>query len=285
MDINLSIQLLILAAIAIIYAAFDVFNKRNVPNAFAYVSIVVGIAVTFLLNQGSIAYSFLIAIAIIGVGHVIYKMGFWGAGDYFELASISMIIPVQFTPLLIGTGQLGLPFILSVFIATGLVAVWVVPVYYLLLRRNEYAKAGTDSRHIFYGLTLMLLYLAMSFMVYGVYGLDFGKLLLIVLIAVPSAITLTFEERITSNMIRFVGVEDIEADDIIALNVLEKSEIARLSKKYDGFGRLVTEKFLGEFRGSKEKLPVYRNAAPLAAFILAGAAISVLFGNIILLML
>ena len=40
-----------------------------------------------------------------------------------------------------------------------------------------------------------------------------------------------------------------------------------------------------ELKGAKEKLPVYRNAAPLALFILIGVAISLIFGNLILLMI
>ncbi len=93
-----SISLLALAAVTIIYAAFDVFNDRNVPDAFAYASVVFGLAVTVLFNSGILAFSLALALLVGALGYLVYKTGFWGAGDIFELVAVSLLLPIATPP-------------------------------------------------------------------------------------------------------------------------------------------------------------------------------------------
>lgn len=279
-----SIGLVMLLAITVIYALFDVFNKRNVPNWFAYSSVVIGLAATVLFNSGVLVFSLAVALFVGAAGYPVYRMGFWGAGDFFELVSVSLLLPLQQSPLLVSVGQLGLPFVLSVFIATGFSAIWAVPIYYLVFDRHEEVKSRVGVRRIALGGAMIVTYAALFLVICQVYGFSFLRLAIIAAIAIPSSVSLIFEEKITSSMMRLIPVRELEEGDMIALNMMSGKEAARLSKKYRSFGRLVTEKFIKEARGAKEKLPVYRNAAPLALFILIGAVLSLLFGNLILLM-
>ena len=279
-----SISLILLLAITIIYAVFDVFNNRNVPNWFAYSSVVIGLAVTFLFDSGVLAFSLALALFVGAAGYLIYRMGFWGAGDFFELVAVSLLLPLQQSPLLLSVNQLGLPFILSVFIATGFSAIWVVPIYYLLFDRHEEVKSKVGTRRIVLGATMIVTYAALFIVICQIYGFSLLRLAILVAIAVPSSVALIFEERITASMMRLIPVRELEEGDMIALNMMSGKEASRLSKKYRSFGRLATKSFIKEARGAKEKLPVYRNAAPLALFILIGVVVSLLFGNLILLM-
>ncbi len=283
--LSLSISLLALAIVTIFYAAFDVFNDRNVPNSFAYASVLLGLAVTVAFNSDILAFSLALAAFVGAAGYLVYKAGYWGAGDFFELVAVSLILPVQQVPLLVPTLQLGLPFVLSVFIATGLAAIWAVPIYYMLLDKRRGVRAGASGRRIFLGAALLATYAALFFAVCLLYGFSPLRLAILTAIAVPSAITLIFEERITAGMVRTIPMRELEEGDMLALNVMSTKDSARLSKKYKGFGRLVTKRFIAEIKGTGEKLPVYRNAAPLALFILMGVIISLLFGNLILLMM
>jgi uncharacterized membrane protein len=283
-----SISLLLLVAISVIYALFDVFNNRNVPNWFAYAGVAIGLAVTVAANVGSaggLEFSLAVAAFVGAAGYLVYKMGFWGAGDFFELVAVSLLLPVQPAPMLLAVNQIGLPFVLSVFIATGLAAIWFVPVYYLLIDRTDAIKSRTSKRRVAMGALMGLTYVALFLTVYLVYGFSLPRLAILLAVAIPSSIALVFEEKITSRMVRLIPPRELEEGDMIAVNLMSKKEVARLSKKYDGFGRLVTSKFIREVKGAKERLPVYRNAVPLALFILIGVIASLLFGNLILLML
>lgn len=280
MDLQMTVSLFALLAVAVLYAAFDLFNKRNVPDVFAYLSVIVGVIITFAFNQADLLYSLAIALTVGVIGYVIYRMGLWGAGDYFELVAISLIFPIQPLPILANVAQLDLPFILSVFIATGVAAIWIVPIFYLVLVKKSWRKMP-DEKHVIYGVSLFLLYMILLFFVYYFYGSTLGRVALIMVVAVPSAITLVFEEEITSRMVENIYPRQLDEGDIIAFNMMSISEIKRFSK-YKGFGRLATKKLIARMRNSREKLPVYRNAAPLAVFILIGIIISLLFGNVVL---
>jgi hypothetical protein len=280
MDLQMTVSLFALLAVAVLYAAFDLFNKRNVPDVFAYLSVIVGVIITFAFNQADLLYSLAIALTVGVIGYVIYRMGLWGAGDYFELVAISLIFPIQPLPILANVAQLDLPFILSVFIATGVAAIWIVPIFYLVFVKKSWRKMP-DEKHVIYGVSLFLLYMILLFFVYYFYGSTLGRVALIMVVAVPSAITLVFEEEITSRMVENIYPRQLDEGDIIAFNMMSISEIKRFSK-YKGFGRLATKKLIARMRNSREKLPVYRNAAPLAVFILIGIIISLLFGNVVL---
>jgi len=286
LHLDFLVSLVVLAAVTIIYAAFDVFNKRNVPNVFAYASVALGLAVTFAFDFGVLTFSLAMALAVGAVGYAIYRMGFWGAGDFFELVAVSLLLPVQQVPLLLPQAdQLGLPFVLSVFIATGLAAIWAVPIYYLLLDRRARVKYGVSKRQIALGALMLATYVVLFILICNLYGFSPLRLAILLSIAVPSSIAIVFEEKITAGMIRPIFPRELEEGDMIAVNMMSGKEASRLSKRYKNFGRLVTRKFIEEIKGAKEKLPVYRNAAPLALFIMIGVAVSVLFGNLILLMM
>lgn len=113
------IRAVILLAIALVYAIYDLFNKRNVPDSFVYASAIIALLVTFTYSIGTIGISILIATVIGSIGYVLYRAGILGAGDFFEFMAISLIFPYQPAPLIVGIGQLNIPFILSIFIATG----------------------------------------------------------------------------------------------------------------------------------------------------------------------
>ncbi len=285
MSVAFSIQLLVLAIITVLYASFDLFNDRNVPDVFAYASIAIGVAMTLAFDSGGAAYSFAIALIVGALGYAIYRMGLWGAGDFFALVAISLLLPVQPQPLLVAVGQFGLPFVLSVFIATGLVAVWVVPPYYLIFKKKTDWESKVNVRHVFMGVTLAALYAALLLMVYYLYGFALESIALIILVAVPSVIILVFEEKITARMIQPTPLGRLAEGDMIATGLMGKVDVKRLSRKYRSFGKLVTGKLAIEAQGAKDEVLAYSSAAPLAAFMLAGVVIALLFGNVVLLML
>ncbi len=274
-----------LLAIVILYATFDLFNKRNVPDLFAYASIVAGLVITVVYNSDTLALSLGIAAAVGIISYAVYRLGLWGAGDGFELVAVSLIFPLQPMPLFGYVPQFGLPFVLSVFVMTGLVATLAVPFYYLLFTKRTVVREKTGLKHMFFGILLLSLYAFLFIFTFFFDHLTLGSMLLMILIAVPSSITLMFEEKITARMVTDTSPKELEEGDIIAFNMMSEKEMHYFTKKYPKFGRLATKKAIRELRNEKHTLPVYKNAAPLAVFIGAGVVFSLLFGNIIFLLL
>ncbi len=276
----------ILLTVVVLYALFDLFNKREVPDAFVYAALAIGLLITFTYPKTTAEISLLVAVAVAAIGYVIYRAGFWGAGDFFELTTISLILPIQPRPLLVSVDQLGMPFVVSFFISTGLAAIWIVPIYYLLVNREKTSKrTKTQPIYKILGVLLITIYLMLLLFVYLLFGISWLRLLIIAAIGIPSAIILAYEEEITDKMTRLVPAKELTEGDIIAVNLMQGSEIRYFASKYKNFGRLVTKEMAKELSHVDRKLPVYRHAAPFAVFVLIGVVVSLLFGNIILFIL
>jgi hypothetical protein len=159
--------------------------------------------------------------------------------------------------------------------------VWIVPIYYLIFVRRAWSRKP-DAHHVLMGLGLVVMYLLLFLLASFLFGFSTNRLVLLFLVAVPSAVTLTFEGEITTRMIERMSPKGLEEGDIIAFNMMSPNE-KRHFARYPGFGRLATKQLIVRLKREKAKLPVYRNAAPLAFFILIGVVISLLFGNLALL--
>ena len=82
-------------------------------------------------------------------------------------------------------------------------------------------------------------------------------------------------------------MKDFEDGDIIAFNLMKKKDISAYKKAIRGFDRLITNRIIDRMRAKhiRAKFPVYRQAMPLALPILLGAIISLLVGNVLLLII
>ena len=276
----------VLLAIAALYAAFDVFNKRNVPNAFVYITVIIGAIITLSYPLHIAEISLLIALAIAGIGYVVYKTGFLGAGDVFEFIAISMVMPIQPSPLLVSTQQFGLPFILSVFIVTGYVSALLVVLYYLVFTKRSPLEKGIGIKRgkVIASIALIAAYSMLLLLIKTVAGATVVSVGIVLLILVPSIVIMLYEKKINARMARMVYPKELEEGDMIAAGLMGKGEISYFKKKYRKFGRLVTREMIEKLSKERKKLPVYRNAAPLALFVLVGMVIALFLGNIIFLL-
>jgi len=274
------IRVLVLLAFATLYAYFDIFNKRSIPNGFAYFSIAVGIVFTFFYPFKTLELSLLIAAFVVAAGYILYKAGFLGLGDGLELAFVSLMLPIQPTPLL-HIPQLGLPFVLSVFISSGIVAIIALPIYYMLNSKPELRKESVIKAFVVfisYLVLLMLIYLLLG-------NMALIPVVFIIIIAFFSALIFLFEASMNKRMITWIYPSKLGEDDIIAINLMSKKDIMFFKSKYSGFGRLADRKAIVALKSIKKKIPVYTNAIPFSVFILAGIILSLLIGDPILFIL
>jgi len=270
----------VLLAFATLYAYFDIFNKRSIPNSFVYLSIIVGIIFTFFYPLKTLELSLLIAAFVVAASYILYKAGFLGLGDGLELAFVSLMLPIQPTPL-VNIPQLGLPFILSVFISSGIVAIIALPIYYMLNGKPEIRKESVMKAFVVfisYLLLLMLVYLLLG-------HIALIPIVFIIIIAFFSALIFLFEASMNERMITWIYPSRLGEDDIIAINLMSKKDIMFFKSRYPSFGRLADREAIIALRNIKKKIPVYTNAIPFSAFILSGIILSLLIGDPILLIL
>ena len=288
----LLVRLASAAAIALVYMLFDVFNHRNVPSAFAYGSLAYGLALTLLyLNAGTILTSLGIAAVVLGVGYAAYRIGQVGAADVIEIAALSMILPVQVLPRLLPfTGQLGLPFIAGVLINTGIFAMVMVPLYYIpiaMKRLRRPLASYVGGRNAAMAAVMLLAYASFILFAEFTVGISAAGIIVLALMAVSSASVMLLAVPITLSMVRYVTPREMDEGDIVAVNLLDAGRLRRLKGSVDGFDRLLNRRALESLRKGrpKEKLPVYKDAMPLALPIFAAVIAAMLAGNILLLVI
>ena len=277
--------------IAFVYMLFDVLNKRNIPNIFAYGALAYGLILTILyFNVMTIVVSLAIAAVIGALGYVVYKIGQIGAGDIFEFATLSLIFPFQtYTFFHTAFAVLNIPTIVAVLINTGIAAMIMVPLYYiprakLVLKKPimDHLEEGTLVKSLAVGMT----YIAFVCFLYYI-GMNAIGLAVVALLGLGSFSTMLFQKPMTESMIENLTWKEMEPEDMIAFNVMNKSEINRVKSHIKSFDRLVTRKMLDEMKARKfeDKLPVYRKAVPFALPIFVGTLATILVGNVIIFIL
>ncbi len=278
-------RLAVLLIVVLAYALFDVFNKRNVPNIFAYGTLALGVLLTLTYPLPTIGISLLVAAVIAVLGYITYRIGVLGAGDTFEFLFISLVMPLQAAPALITAPQFSSPFILSVFIATGYATIILTPAYYILRAKKKTGKIMVDKKGIPAAATLILAYIILIVALDYLSGNAFLVSVIMLLVAIPSSIILIFKNSIYEGMTQMVYPSELEPGDMIATNTMGRRDLSYFRKRSRHFERLATSQVIAETRRIRKKIPVYKNAIPLALFTLIGVIVSLLIGNVVLLLL
>ncbi len=276
--------------IALGYMLFDVFNNRNVPNVFAYATLALGFAMTMLyLNYLIIMESVLIAVAVLGLGYFVYRIGQLGAADVIELAALSLILPFLDSGLLYYFPQGYMPVAISLAINSGIAALIIVPLYYIpkaLKHASRNSRTKPEKADYFKTALIITVYAFFAAFLYLYAGMHLYGLALLILIALGSALVIFYEKPMMAYMVQYVSRNGIEPGDIIATAMLSDRETASLRKKLKQFDRLVSEKLVKEMKAKKfsRKLPVYKKPIPFAVPIFIGAVAAILLGNALFLL-
>ncbi len=291
MDLMLYLRIASIIIIAAVYLLFDVFNKRNVPSIFVYATLIYGmlLAVAYL-RLSTVLIDLGIAAVVFALGYAVYRAGQLGLGDVMEMCAISLIFPFQNFPMLVSLYQYNIPFIIAVAIASGVVALVVVPIYYLPRTGRELAESITSmvsKKDIFKSALIGASYLILIGMLAYTRTISIYGVIILGIILLGSAFTILFERPITKSMIRYVSVDEFEEGDIIAFNLMSASQMEALRVKANSFGKLVTKRMIDEMRANSitDKLPVYKLGIPFAVPIFIAVLISLLFGNLVILIL
>lgn len=282
------IRIASILVIGAVYMLFDIFNKRNVPTIFAYATLAYGLLLTLVYpTQGLILESIAIAMVVLGIGYVIYRIGQIGAADIIEFAAISLMLPLQPAPFLPGMpSQFGLPMIVSVLVSAGIASLILVPIYYLPRAKRMLKKpllSYVDSYTMLKAVLITCTYLVFIAFMLAVLKIQMVGALVLIVMLIFSTLLIMFERPITDSMVEYVDYRKFDDGDIIAFNLMTAKDIRAVKEKIKGFNRLITPAIIREM-GAKRvrtKLPVYKNAVPLALPIFIGILISLTIGNLI----
>jgi hypothetical protein len=286
------VRILSLVVIALVYMFYDVFNKRNVPSIFAYATLAYGFLLTILyFNIGTIELSAAISLLVLGLGYIVYKIGQLGLADVIEFAAISLILPFQKAPLLLSSlSQFNLPFALTLLVNTGIVAIIIVPIYYIPKASKKLKKplgSFITKKSIFMASLIVIAYLAFMTSISVLIGFSYLGIALLAAMMISSSLVMLFSVPIAHSMVEYVGVNKFDEGDIIAINLMDKKDISAMKKSVKGFDRLLSASLIENMKKAKikEKFPVYKEAMPFALPIFAALVISLLAGNLLLLVL
>ncbi len=277
-------RIAILLLVTLAYAVFDVFNRRNVPDVFVYAILVIALLVTFTYSVRTMEISLAVAAIIMAAGYVLYRKGIMGAGDFLEFATISLLLPIQPSPILSGLPQFNFPFIFSVFIATGYAAVIGMVSYYLFRAcRMGYVRGSKiERRKLYEGIGIFVAYLLLLAFLTYLTGVRIVTIALVLIIGVASALTIMFDKPINRQMVSYIYPSKLTPEDMLATNFMSKSDMGFFEKKSKHFGRLVTKELIRDVKDVKRKIPVYTSGVPLALFAFIAVVVSLLFGNLLL---
>ncbi|EQD39017.1 peptidase A24A prepilin type IV [mine drainage metagenome] len=231
-----------------------------------------------------------IAAAAFLLGYIVYRAGQLGLGDVMEMCVISLLLPFQNFPMLALLYQYNIPFIIAVAIAAGIAALVIVPIYYLPRTERELAEKITSmvsKKDVFKSALISISYIVLIGMLVIAHIISLYGVIVLGAVLLGSAFTILFEKPITQSMIRYVDASSFEEGDIIAFNLMDAAHVEALKVKVNSFGKLVTRDMIDEMKANNiaDKLPVYKLGIPFAVPIFIAVVISLLFGNLIILIL
>lgn len=285
------LRIVSLVVVALIYMLFDVFNKRNVPSFFAYATVVYGVILTIsYFNVATILTSGAIALVVLGAGYLVYKVGQLGFADVIEFVALSLIFPLQKGSILIYySAQYSFPFLVSVAVNTGIVAIILAPIFYIPEARKRLGvplSSLITRRDLLKSLLLSTIYLVFILFVFLYTPISYIGVLILILILVSSSMLILFSTPMAESLVQYLSVDKFEEGDMIDLNLMGAKKVSKMRKRIKDFGGLVTNSLISKMKKAKikEKFPVYREGIPFALFIFIGTMITILFGNVLLLL-
>ena len=254
---------------------FDVFNKRSVPEWFLYLFLAICILIN-LLDLQTLPFALGIGFFIFVIFYILYRFGQIGGADAYILGSIAFLLPFQPMSFLAIPDQIiGGIFIFNLFVYSGILFMIYMFVYSLKIVSKDFS---ISKEKMFKVLPVIFSYLIFVFIAYNspifILGLDSYALFLSILVIFLTYFLL-FEDKIKSSFVKFVGANEVEVEDIIDIDRMDKD----LVKKYS-LSRLVTKQQYEKMKKIKgKKIALFSNLPPFIPFILIGYILTLLLGN------
>ena len=283
-NVVMPLELLRIAAALIgvgIAAYFDIFNNKNIPERFLQGFIAVAVLISLIAyDPVATPYGLAAGALLYFANWIVYKAGYVGGADGYILAAIAILLPAQPILLLLNPSAYTLTFPFIVHVLT--VAFFTFMLHMLLRTLPSAYKAlrtlGSIQAMQWVGAFLIIIaYGVLSFIISASPLLSSSYVIFLAALAAVSVYFVLFRTAINDSMLEWVVPKKVEVEDIIAPEKMDAAEV----KKYN-IGRLVDAAEYKRLQQVKGKVPVYKHLLPFVPHILIGLVVSLLFGNILM---
>ncbi|MFN3909875.1 MAG: hypothetical protein ACK4J0_01415, partial [Candidatus Anstonellaceae archaeon] len=230
------------------------------------------------LDIGILPFALITGVIVFFIFYILYKLGQVGGADGYILSAIAMTIPVQPKSFLLFEGIFLLPFILNLFVFASVSFIVYMLVSTIPKVLKNFSIKKEDAINVLIILVFYLFFLFFVFQNSFIFSLVGPGYIIVLtcLILVLSYYTL-FKEIINNSMIEFVDVKNIEPEDIIAIDKMDKE----LVKKYS-LSRLVSKEQYERMKAIKgKKIALFKHLPPFLPHVLIGLICSLFFGDLI----
>jgi Flp pilus assembly protein protease CpaA len=261
---------------------YDIFNKRNVPSWLTYSLVAIGALFTLAsFNMNVIVSSGAVAFVIFVFGYILYRTGQIGGADVLVFISIALLLPEAPTSIFLhANSQLGLPFVVSIFVLSGVLAVFGIFLKYIPLTIRDVLmgeKLKIDLSQFALAIFTLVFYSVFVYYMNGIIELPQTQLVVFAAVIVSATSVFALKDHISEKyMIRMVGVDEIDEEDVLAVEKMDP----KLVKGYK-LDRLLTLKEIEKLKkmGKKKKFPVYKEMPTFMPYVLIALAAALLFGD------
>jgi hypothetical protein len=275
-----------IALIGTAYSALTDIKTGYVSDPLAHLMIAFGavfVILAYPLQQALWIYA--IAVAVFGLGFAAYSFGQIGGGDVKLFTALSLLIPfwpLQMAPI---DAALGItpaipnyPFIVSIFLLSGIIYMFFISIIYLrkiyaLGRKIEDFKKKTTMGFV-YMLVLIPLF---------AYWMTFSAMMIILFF--PMALTMLlipFKDDMVKHFFAMKKkVEDLDDDDVLALECIDEKTIDKLGLWRKTFTPWELKKIKAKAKKAGiRQLTVCENLPKFVPYILAALVLNLLFGDL-----
>lgn len=267
---------------------FDCFNNRNIPNSVTYGLILIGVILNLAsFNLQLLISVFIISLLIIIIGYPLYIRGMIGGADILIFVAIALLIPYPLTPIFSPSQYISqyaifntFPFVFWVFFVSSLLFTICMFGYFSLKIFEDWVKKEKitfKKTNLLLAVFMIGIYSILLLYMNSLFPLKLVFVFLFYFILLATGFFLVFKDYIIDRyVIRVVGVEEIEEEDVLAIERMDKEIV----KKY-GLRKLLTKSEIERLRKIPElkKYPIYKNLPTFIPYIFFGVLFILLFGN------
>jgi len=234
-------------ALGVLFISLDLFFERNL-------------------------YYLLIPLAIFSFSYLLYFLGKLGGGDVKIFLATALLLPYY-------RGQ---PFLLSALLVAALASSLTISAimlfkFFRMSKRPKIELTGDLLRSVALGIVILLYFVALAYL--GT--LNTFALIIFSIPLFSSLVFLAFRKQIQECFfLRWLSIDELEEDEIIAKEFLDKDIISRLGLSMRG---IISEKDKERLKSMGiAKVPVYRDLPPFGPFLLFGVAVSAFMPDLFL---
>jgi len=282
---------LAIALVGVAYSSYTDIKTGEVSDKLSHSMIGLGaIIVAFSYPMAAAVWIFLLAAAVFGLGFLLYVFGQMGGGDVKLFTALALLIPYypqSIAPLVSSLGITPVlspyPFIVSVFILSGIFFMAVIPIIYLRKLFAKKAKIKEFRRKILTGLVYCAIFSPIIYM-----WLSISVPLTVIFIPMFFALMIIpFKDDI---VILFFAqkkkIANLNDDDVMAFESMSKSTIKKLGLWRKTFTMPELKKI--KERAKKYKITtvmVCENLPKYVPYIFVSLVLNLIFGDVLLYLL